>query len=58
MSVEFTCEKCHALVYALGIEKPPAHGLCATCWFLEEFVRDPDEREAIRTRIEHLGEKD
>jgi hypothetical protein len=56
MSVEFVCEQCDALVYALGLQKPPCHGLCMTCWFIEQARMTKTERREFRERIKQLGD--
>lgn len=46
-ALEFMCEGCGILVYAFGIERVPAHGLCEQCrWCCEEL--DPEAMEQFR----------
>lgn len=46
---EFDCPDCGWHVYSLPPRVPPPTR-CGLCLWLEEFVSDPAEREAIRER--------
>ena len=46
---EFDCPDCGNHIYSTPRRVPPPTG-CATCQWLNEYVSDPEEREAIRQR--------
>lgn len=49
--IQFDCEGCGTRVYAWGRTRPPAHGFCASCAFVCEFVTDPEEFWAMHQRL-------
>lgn len=50
---EWDCEGCGVHVYALGVEAPPAHQMCAVCaWLCEFMADDPEGMVALRARLE------
>jgi hypothetical protein len=51
---EFVCEGCGANVIQLGMSHPPANGFCAVCGFISEYVKDPDEFDAMRRRANEI----
>jgi hypothetical protein len=46
----FVCEACGQSVWSIPPQTPPPTR-CATCNFLDEFVKDPGEREELRRRL-------
>ena len=46
--VEYDCEGCGVHVSAFGIETRPAHGFCAVCAWMCEYVTDPEQMEKLR----------
>lgn len=39
----FYCEGCGSHVSSFGITRPPPHGFCAVCAWLNENIPDPEE---------------
>lgn len=52
--IEFDCEGCGWHVIAFGQCKVPAHGFCASCAFLCEFVPDPEAMMTMRKMLPAL----
>lgn len=52
--IEFDCEGCGYHVFACGIARVPAHGLCDTCAWLCEYMPDPEEMMALRAMLPAL----
>jgi hypothetical protein len=50
--IEFVCEGCGVNVFAFGITERPAHGMCATCAWLCEFIPDPEEMLKVKACME------
>jgi hypothetical protein len=48
---EYFCEGCGVHVSWLMRSEPPANHMCATCGWLSEFVRDPNEFWEIYDRL-------
>jgi hypothetical protein len=46
--IEFDCEGCGWHVIAVGLDRVPKHGFCATCAWMQEFITDPEEMMRVR----------
>jgi hypothetical protein len=51
----YDCEGCGIRVFVFGRDTVPAHGFCAICAWLCEFVPDPIEMMAMRRHIGECG---
>jgi hypothetical protein len=51
--VEFLCEGCGCNIVAVALTRPPAHGFCAVCLFINDYVKEPQEFDAICRAMLH-----
>lgn len=49
MHREFICEKCGYHIYSVGYDD--GTNICGLCKWLDEFIKDPIEREQIITHV-------
>jgi hypothetical protein len=54
LRVEFDCEGCGTHVVIFGVSAPRESGFCATCAWLCEFVRDPEDMMRLRAWLKLL----